>query len=307
MVAEDSTAAVAAMEAVATDRDVSDLTMEKTKMKTINKHGSTISRRLPATAIPRAILALGIAGGFSLALAQQSAQPAFPSAAAATQSLFQAVQNNDEQTIANILGGPTELTSSRDPGVDKVDRELFVEKYQQMHRLGRESDGSVTLYVGAENWPFPVPLVSENGTWHFDQEAGKREVLFRRIGENELIAIENCHQFADAEKQYKQEPADSTSSSPTSLVAKAASGSSSGDPVLFDGYYFRLAPVQASKSSAGIAMIAYPAEYRSSGVMTFVVLQNSGVYEKDLGANTTTVANGMTSFHKDASWRLAGE
>src|SRR5882672_11783859 len=99
-------------------------------MKTIHQCVSTISQRLRATAVPRAILALGIAGGFSLALAQQSAQPTFPSAGAATQSLSQAVQNNDEQAITSILGGPTELTSSRDPGADRVDRELFVEKYQ---------------------------------------------------------------------------------------------------------------------------------------------------------------------------------
>ena len=119
-------------------------------MKTNHQCVSTISQCLRATAVSRAILALGIAGGFSLALAQQSAQPTFPSAGAATQSLFQAVQNNDEQTIASILGGPSELTSSHDPGVDKADRELFVEKYQEMHRLSRESDGSVTLYIGAE-------------------------------------------------------------------------------------------------------------------------------------------------------------
>jgi hypothetical protein len=240
-------------------------------MKTIHQCVSTISRRLRATAVPRAILALGIAGSFSLALAQQSAQPAFPSAWAATQSLFQAVQNNNDQTIASILGGPTELTSSHDPGEDKVDHELFVEKYQQMHRLGRESDGSVTLYVGAENWPFPVPLVSENGAWRFDPEAGKKEVLLRQIGENELIAIENCREFAAAEKQYKRDPADPTSSSSMSLVAKAASGSAGGNPVLLDGYYFRLAPVQAGKGSAAIALIAYPAQYRSTGVMTFAV------------------------------------
>ena len=172
-------------------------------MKTIDQHVSTISRRLRAAAVPRAILALGITGGFSVALAQQSAQPTFPSAGAATQSLFQAVQNNDEKTIASILGGPTELTSSHDPGVDKVDRERFVEKFQEMHRLGRESDGSVTLYIGAENWPFPVPLVNESG-WRFDPEAGKKEVLLRRIGENELIAIESCQKFVAAEKQYKQ-------------------------------------------------------------------------------------------------------
>jgi len=188
-----------------------------------------------------------------------------------------------------------------------VDRELFVEKYQQMHRLGRESDGSVTLYVGAENWPFSVPLVSENGTWRFDQEAGKREVLLRRIGENELITIENCQKFAAAEKHYQEDPGDSTNGSPTSLVGRAASGSAGGSPVLLDGYYFRLAPGQAGKGCAAIVLIAYPAQYRSSGVMTFAVLKNGVVYEKDLGANTATVASGMTSFPKDASWRIAGE
>jgi Protein of unknown function (DUF2950) len=139
-------------------------------MKTNHQCVSTISRCLRATGASRAVLALGIVGGFSLALAQQSAQPTFPSAGAATQSLFRAVQNNNEQTIASILGGPTELTSSRDPDVDKVDRELFVEKYQEMHRLGREPDGSVTVYIGGENWPFPVPLVNEDGSWHFDPD-----------------------------------------------------------------------------------------------------------------------------------------
>ena len=276
-------------------------------MKTINQYVSTISWRLRATALPQVVLVLGIAGGVSLALAQQSAQPAFPSAGAATQSLFQAVQNNDEQTIANILGGSTELTSSPDPGEDRVDRDLFVEKYQQMHRLGRESDGSVTLYVGAENWPFPVPLVSENGMWGFDQEAGKKEVLVRRIGENELIAIENCQKFAAAEKHFKEEPGDPTSSSPTSLVGMAGSGSAGGSPVLLDGYYFRLTEVQTGKGSTAIALIAYPAQYRSTGVMTFAVLKNGVVYEKDLGADTTNVASGITSFHKDASWRIADE
>jgi hypothetical protein len=167
---------------------------------------------------------------------------------------------------------------------------------QNLHHIAWESARpesilSVTLYVGAENWPFPVPLVSENGTWHFDQEAGKKEVLLRRIGE----------------KHYKEEPGDPTNSSPTSLVGRAASGSAGGSSVLLDGYYFRLAPVQAGKASAAIALIAYPAQYRSTGVMTFAVLKNGVVYQKDLGANTTTVASGMTSFHKDANWRLAGE
>src|SRR5882762_8181193 len=170
-----------------------------------------------------AMVAMWATHGAYPGLAQQSAQPTFPSAPEASQSLFQAVQANDEQAINNILEGPTDLTSSRDPGQDRVDRELFVQKYQEMHRLGREPDGSVTLYIGAENWPFPISLVQKNGAWHFDSDAGLKEVLFRRIGENELTAITTCHEFVVAEKQYRAKPNTSNledNISPVSLVAK---------------------------------------------------------------------------------------
>src|ERR1700676_2291935 len=136
-------------------------------------------------------------------LARPTAQPAFQSTAEASQTLFEAVQSNNEEAIAKILGGPTELTSSRDPGQDKVDRDLFVQKYQEMHRLGRDADGSVTLYIGAENWPFPIPLAARNGAWRFDPDAGAREVSFRRIGDNELTAIATCHEFVAAERRYR--------------------------------------------------------------------------------------------------------
>ena len=253
-------------------------------------------------------LSLWIAGSALSALAQQSAEPTFPSANAASQALFEAVQSNDEQAIANILGGPTELTTSPDPGQDKADRELFVQKYQEMHRLAPEADGSVTLSIGAENWPFPVPLVNQNGAWRFDAEAGQQEVLFRRIGENELVAIVNCEKFAGAEVRYAEDPGDPTNALPTSLAAKAASGSATGDPVLLGGYYFRLLPVRSAKGQPGrIALIAYPQDYRSSGVMTFVVTKDGVVYEKDLGANTTATASTMPAFHRDPTWRPVGE
>jgi hypothetical protein len=242
-----------------------------------------------------------------MGLAQQSAQPTFPSATAASESLFQAVRSNNEPVIANILGGPTELTSSGDAGQDKVDRDQFVQKYQEMHRLSHEPDGSVMLYIGAENWPFPVPLVGKNGAWRFDPEAGRKEVLFRRIGENELVAITNCHDFVNAEKHYNADSnaLDPAEPSPVSLVAKAASGSDNVAPVLFHGYYFRLLP--KGKTPGEFALIAYPAEYRSSGVMTFIVTKNGGVYEKDLGANTPALASTMGAFHKDATWRPTSE
>ena len=85
--------------------------------------------------------------------------------------------------------GRKEVTSSSDDVEDKLEREQFSRKYQEMHRLVQEPDGSTLLYIGAENWPFPIPLVSKNGAWHFDSETGTQEIKFRRIGENEATAI----------------------------------------------------------------------------------------------------------------------
>ena len=246
--------------------------------------------------IPLALLAMLANIGASKAVAQQQVQPTFPSAAEASQSLFQAVQSNNEQAIANILGAQTDLTSSRDPGQDKVDREVFVQKYQEMHRMHRESNGSVTLYLGAENWPFPIPIIEKNKAWRFDSDAGTKEVLFRRIGENELTAITMCRQFVDRAKEYR------TKSNPV-LPEDDSAG---GNPVLFHGYYYRELPAApGNASSRGFAMIAYPAEYRSSGVMTFIVTSNGVVYEKDIGPHTSSVASAMAGFHKDATWRAA--
>jgi hypothetical protein len=125
------------------------------------------------------------------------------------------------------------------------------------------------------------------------------------IGENELIAIAMCHEFVGAEKQYraKSNPGNLADSSPVSLAVKAATGSTGGGPVLFHGYNFK---VLVTRPGA-FTLIAYPAAYRSSGVMTFVVRQSDVVYEKDLGAESLALASAMAAFHKDATWRAAGE
>jgi hypothetical protein len=207
----------------------------------------------------------------------------FPSAAEARQRLFQAVERNDGEAVVNILREQSELASASDEGEDKVDRQLFVQKFEEMHRLGPESGGSVTLYFGGENWPLPIPLVEKDGAWRFDADAGLQEVLFRRIGENEVSAIATCHEFVTAKKHYRVEPnlANVEDSSPTSLVAKAATDSAGGDRVLLHGYYFHVL------ATAGrFALIAYPAKYRSSGAMTFIVTGKDVVYETDLGAMT---------------------
>jgi hypothetical protein len=255
--------------------------------------------------LPCAILAMWATIGAYPGMAQQGAQPTFPSAAEATQNLFEAVQGNNAKTIASILGGPTELAASGDAAQDKLDREMFIQKYQQMHRVSREPDGSMTLYIGAENWPFPIPLVEKNGAWHFDSDAGLKEVLFRRIGENELTAIDMLHQLVAAEKQVRSNPnaKSQVDSQVASLVAAAASGSASGQPVLIQGSYFRVA---GKHPNSDFAFIAYPAEYRSSGVKTFIVTDKDVVNEKDLGAKTTARAATMPADYKEG-WDAADE
>ena len=240
--------------------------------------------------------------------AELSDQQTFASAEEAGKGLFQAVRANDDELIIKILGGPTELASSGDKNQDKLDRVCFVQKYQEMHRMVREDDGRVMLYIGAENWPFPIPLLEKDGVWRFDADAGMKEILYRRIGENELTAIATCHEFTakNHDGGKSEVPADGFAAR---LTAKSA-----GDPVLFHGYYFRVLITRPTtgiltekkgKTADGFTLIAYPAEYRSSGVMTFVVTANDMVYEKDLGVSTSTLASAITAFHKDATWRAA--
>jgi hypothetical protein len=285
--------------------------MKREMISMMNRWLEQFSGRTRSAIIPFTMLAMWATHGACPGLAQESSQPTFHSTAEASQALYQAVQSNNEEAIAKILGGPTELTSSRDPGQDKVDREMFVQKYQEMHRLGRESDGSVTLYIGAENWPFPIPLIEKTGAWRFDADGGLKEVLFRRIGENEFMAIDACHRLAGPGKQSSATPKGADEAdNPLASLAPTTSGESAGrSPVLIHGYYFHglTAGTKRGNTAGGFAFIAYPAEYRSSGVLTFVVTRNGVVYEKDLGPNTPALANAMTVFHKDATWHVAGE
>jgi len=314
-----STEAEAASTEAATDSSNEVMeTMKQGVKNMIYESLQKLSGRARSATVPFALLAMWTTGGAYQCRAQQPAQPTFPSAAEAGLSLFQAVQSNNERAIASILGGPTELTSSRDEGQDKLDRELFVHKYQEMHRLRREDDRSVTLYIGAENWPFPIPIIEKNNAWHFDSDTGLKEVLYRRIGENELTAITICHQFVAGEKEYRanSKAANPAEGSAAILVARAVDESAGGDPVLFHGYYYRELPTRPANGTrrgtggntpGGFALIAYPAEYRSSGVVTLVVTDGDVVYEKDLGANTAALASAMAAFRKDGTWHAADE
>ena len=163
-------------------------------------------RRGPVVVLPFAVftallLSLLLVDG---AVAQARGERAFRSAEEAGSALFAACQNENEQALIEILGpGGRQVVSSGDPAEDMDERVGFVVKYQEMHRYVKEADGDTILYVGAENWPFPIPLVNKNGAWYFDTDAGREEIVMRRIGKNELSAIDACRQLVDAEKLYK--------------------------------------------------------------------------------------------------------
>jgi hypothetical protein len=275
---------------------------------------------------------------------EQQPQKSFSSAREAVRALATAVQTGNEQSLMQIFGPDgKELVSSGDPEEDKESREVFTKKYQQMHRLAAEPDGTVTLYIGAENWPFPIPLVESKGAWRFDTEAGKQEILFRRVGRNEMTTIQICHELVEAQQEhfagahpgeageYAQKfSADggahnglyhsATNGAPEigPLLAQAAAGQSESRP--FHGYYYRILTRQGSsapggakdyvvggKMTGGFAFIAFPAQYKSSGVMTFIINQDGAPYEKDLGPDTNSLARAIQEYNPDSSWQRAEE
>jgi Protein of unknown function (DUF2950) len=243
-----------------------------------------------------AACALLAVGSVEPCLSAPSSQTVFASPDDASRALASAVQQHDEGAVREILGGGSELISSDDRVEDTLDRERFAQKYQEMHRLVREPGGITTLYIGAENWPFPVPLVSSNGKWRFESKVGSEEIRFRRIGENEVTAIGMCATLVMAETHPGSDSEADRLVTTLLPQVKAAS-----KPILLRGYYFRI----LSNSGGRVSAIAYPAMYRSSGVMTFIATQNGGVTEKDLGPNTAKIAAAMAGYNADASWTAA--
>ena len=263
-------------------------------------------------------LAILIACCTPSSFAQGPAQQTFSSAEAASYALFLAAQSGNEQALVHILAGGKELVSSGDEAEDKIDRQQFVRKYQQMHRLVRESDGTTLVYVGAENWPFPVPIVSKASVWYFDPKAGAQEIRFRRLGANEYTAIDTSHALIQSGKQpgSNTTEADRVVHYARSLInaqpAQTTGASSNGEEVLgpFYGYYFKILTAQqkgqngSASNAGGLILVAYPADYRSSGVMTFAVTRNDVVYEADLGPSTADVARAMTSWKRTSNWHV---
>jgi hypothetical protein len=290
------------------------------------------------------IFPLVMLGYARLSFAQQSAPKTFASPGEASNALFQAVQKDDEQTLQAILGAGKDVTSSTDVVEDKLERDGFVQKYQEMHRLVREPDKTTVLYVGAENWPFPIPLVSQKGRWYFDSEAGSNEILCRRIGGNETMTVGAFRLLVLAQKEHLARSRDAEpvptyatrfvgvkgayngldwktdGAVPEALVNAGTSDEAraANSAIPYYGYYFRLLTAQGKhapggaksylsnqKMTGGFAFIAYPAEYRSSGVKTFIAGPDGVVYEKDLGPATTKIATSMTQYNPGPGWHVA--
>src|SRR5271170_3286783 len=308
-------------------------------------HIQVVRRRL--SAVPRSWLPLALVAAIFASLlaaspsfAQQANEKTFASPGDAALALYTATKAHDGQALASIFGsGANDILRSGDEVADKNMADNFVRRYEQMHRVVVEPDQTVTLYIGAENWPLPIPIVkNSSGAWYFDSVAGKQEILYRRVGTNENDAIDVLHGLVDAQHDYASEPRDgdktkhyasqflsnegkqnglywktSDNEDPSpigpAIVAAAGKGYNfqQGQQAPFHGYYFRILTKQGSAAKGGardyvvgglltkgFAFVAYPAQYRNSGVMNFIVNQDGKVFQKDLGEQTADLASAMT-------------
>lgn len=263
-------------------------------------------------------------------------------------ALVAAIKSGDQNSLVAIFGSDSkDAISSGDAVEDRNSAARFATAYATMHRWRKIADGAQILLVGADNFPFAVPLKKNvTGQWFFDTAAGKDEVLSRRVGRNELAIIDDCRAVADAQNQYFSELHDgettkqyamkfisdpgkrnglyweSPQGQPESplgpLAAFAASegySAKQGTHMPFHGYYFRVLKGQTDKApsgakqymvdgkmTGGFALVAYPAEYGNSGVMTFIINQDGLLLQRDLGKKTTETATAMSEYDPDTGW-----
>jgi hypothetical protein len=277
--------------------------------------------------------------------ASETSQKTFATPAEAGKALQTAVMAKDDGAMGRILGPKAKtLVSSGDPAEDAAAIDSFGKKYDRMNRWVAMTDGSQVLHIGADNYPFPVPLVQDaSSQWHFDPGTGDEELRARRIGRNELLAIEACKLIASAEELYHQnaqqytdtiistpgkqdglywEAPEGQSSSPLGTrigFAKGifVSGAPSKNPV-FNGYNFRVLTAQAGtakggaknyiangKMTGGFAIIASPVNYQESGIMTFVLGRDGILYQQDLGPQTPNAAAVIQQYDPNDGWAQA--
>ncbi|UQD70527.1 DUF2950 domain-containing protein [Bradyrhizobium japonicum] len=295
-------------------------------------------KSLHRTVLP-GIMALVLMGTAS------QAQQSYPTPEEAASALAAAAKSGPRDILKVLGRAADDIVSSGDEVADADIRARFVSMYDAKHAIKAEANKQATLLLGPDDFPFPIPLINTKAGWEFDTDEGRIEVLRRRIGRNELDAIQTALAYVDAQNEYADKDRgqgagvyaqrflstpgkkdglfwrDDNDPSPLgALVAEAsAEGYKPGEgPAPYHGYYFRIlkgqgpdAPggalnyVVKDKMIGGFALIAWPAEYGNSGVMTFVVNHAGTVYEKDLGTRTDFVAPRMTLFDPDQTWKKA--
>jgi hypothetical protein len=294
----------------------------------------------------------GIACAALLSAASWAAEPVivqktFATPEAAAEALITAAEKYDVAALKEIAGPDgVDLVVTDDPVLDKIQAADFAAQARVKTQIVRDPKNPkrVTLVLGVEDWPAPTPLVEKNGTWRFDSKAGRQEVLFRRIGANELDAIDVCLGYVEAQHEYASKKRDgaqmnqyaqrviSTPGKQDGLAWQAPDGSWQGpvgediakyisegyteryDP--FHGYYFKILKGQGPAAPmgemdfvvggvmiGGFALVAAPANYRVTGVKTFIVSHTGIVYEKDLGPKTLDQFRAMERFDPDPKWK----
>jgi DUF2950 family protein len=276
-----------------------------------------------------------------------SAQQSFKTPEDAVEALVSATKDNWPKGVVAVLGPDgADIVSSGDKVADEAIRQKFLAAYDAKHQVTKEGDDKAVMIIGPEDFPFPIPLSRKDGAWRFDTAAGRVEILYRRIGRNELDTIQSCLAYVDAQNEYAQKDRSgagvatyaqrivSTPGKKDGLYWPAAQGEDpsplgelvaqataqgyavGGGRIPFHGYYFKILTEQGpaaaggeldyivrGKMIGGFALVAYPAEYRNSGVMTFIVNHAGAVFQKDLGERTAKLAERMTSFNPDQTWK----
>lgn len=290
------------------------------------------------------VVSLFAAAAFSAFAQQPGAQRVFDTPGAAAKALVAAAKADDETMLVKIFGAKhRNLVATVDNARDRENRARFARATAEYLLLRPEDDGRVTLVVGPEAWPFPIPVVKTKAGWRFDTEAGAEEIINRRIGMNELAAIETLRAYVDAQRQYASKPRDGSSVRQFAQRVRSTPGKKDGlywdaDPAKgegpspvgplipdaklrqpgapYNGYYFKILTQQGAAAPAGrysyvingrmiagFAMIAFPADYGETGIKTFIVNHYGDVYEKDLGTETAKIGRAMTEYNPDKSWK----
>jgi hypothetical protein len=282
----------------------------------------------------------------AITAAAQPQEKTFDTAQQAADAMILAVKNDDVTALLEIFGPDgKDFVSTGDDVQDKNSRAAFAAMAQEkMHMdIDPHNPNRAILSVGSEDWPTPVPIVKQGGKWHFDSKAGRTEILDRRIGENELTAINICRGYSEAQKEYASEIHDnsgvnqyaqliiSTPGKQDGLAWRNPDGSEGG-PIgeavakamvegytnksqPYHGYHFKtlkgqgpVAPlgqldyVVNGAMIGGFALVAWPAQYRVTGVQTFIVSYDGIVYQKDLGPDTAKIAAAMERYNPDKTW-----